>query len=338
MLDRLADSERHLRELLEALPAAIYTTDAEGRITFFNQAAVDLSGRTPELGSDSWCVTWRLFQTDGTPLPHDECPMAQALKQGRPIRGVEAVAERPDGTRVPFQPYPTPLRDGAGNIVGGVNMLIDISERKQAEQRQKVLIDELNHRVKNTLATVQSLARQTARNTESPRQFVETFEARLMGLARVHELLARSRWEGAALQTLIRDIVTPYVEDGRIRIEGPPVDLNPRSALATALAINELVTNACKYGALSRPAGTLSIAWTVRPASPGRVVDLDWQERGGPTVSPPSRRGFGTRLVERSIEADLSGHVDLRFEPDGLVCRMSIPLSANAPSDFAGHG
>ncbi|MGH7099858.1 MAG: PAS domain-containing protein, partial [Stellaceae bacterium] len=126
------EDARRLRELLEALPAAVYTTDAAGRLTYYNQAAVALAGRTPELGQQ-WCVTWRLYKPDGTPLPHEECPMAVALKENRPVRGVEAVAERPDGTRVPFMPYPTPLRDSTGALIGGVNMLVDLSEMKRAE-------------------------------------------------------------------------------------------------------------------------------------------------------------------------------------------------------------
>lgn len=131
--DELRASERRLREVIEALPAAVYTTDAEGRITSFNQAAVGFAGRVPELGTDSWCVSWKLFWPDGTPLPHDQCPMAIALKEGREIRGQEAVAERPDGTRVHFIPYPTPLRDALGKVVGAVNMLVDITARRQVE-------------------------------------------------------------------------------------------------------------------------------------------------------------------------------------------------------------
>src|SRR5260370_3242119 len=120
-------------ELLEALPVAVYTTDAQGRITFFNQAAADLWGHRPELGSDQWCGSWRLYWPDGRPLPHDQCPMAITLKEGRPVRGMEAIAERPDGTRVNFLPYPTPLRDASGRLVGAVNLLMDITERHQAE-------------------------------------------------------------------------------------------------------------------------------------------------------------------------------------------------------------
>lgn len=129
LVDR-AQAETSLRQrkqpshaLLDALPAAVYTTDAAGRITYYNQAAFDLAGRCPELGSDEWCVTWRLCRPDGTPLPHDQCPMAVALKENRPVRGEEAVAERPDGSRVWFIPYPTPLRDESGALVGGVTNL-----------------------------------------------------------------------------------------------------------------------------------------------------------------------------------------------------------------------
>ena len=188
MEDRIRESERHMRDLLEGLPAAVYTTDANGRITFFNKACIEMAGRTPQLG-DEWCVTWRLHTADGAPLPHDQCPMAVALKEDRPVRGAEAIAERPDGTFVPFIPYPTPLHDADGKLIGAINMLVDITERKQAENRQKTLIDELNHRVKNTLATVQSLAMQTARHSESLQDFTKRYEKRLLGLARAHDLL-----------------------------------------------------------------------------------------------------------------------------------------------------
>jgi|GEM_PF-350981 len=130
----LRESEERYRSVIQALPAAVYTTDAEGRITMFNDAAVELSGRVPEIGTDSWCVTWKLYHPDGTPMPHAECPMAMALDQGKPIRGYEAIAERPDGTRVSFVPYPTPLHDSSGKLVGAINMLMDISDRKQIEE------------------------------------------------------------------------------------------------------------------------------------------------------------------------------------------------------------
>jgi PAS domain S-box-containing protein len=138
-----AESEKRLHELLHALPAAIYTTDALGRITFYNEAAAALRGCRPVLGSDEWCGSWRLYWSDGTPLPHCECPMAMAIKQRRPITGMEAIAERPDGTRIPFMPFPSPLFDSSGEFIGAVNMLVDITERKRAEEAARLAEQEL---------------------------------------------------------------------------------------------------------------------------------------------------------------------------------------------------
>ena len=121
-----------LEAALEALPAPVYTADAEGFITFFNQACIGFTGRTPEVGKDRWCVTWKLYRSDGAPIAHEDCPMAVALRQGRPIRDVVALAERPDGTRVMFAPYPTPLVDEAGELAGAVNILIDVTDKRQA--------------------------------------------------------------------------------------------------------------------------------------------------------------------------------------------------------------
>ena len=137
MLDAAVRSARgpgtDLPEALDALPAAIYVTDAQGRVTYFNPACIGFAGRTPVVGEDRWCVTWKLYTDDGAFLPHDECPMAVAIRERRPVRGVEAIAERPDGTRVDFQPFPTPLFDDEGNFCGAVNMLVDISDRKRAD-------------------------------------------------------------------------------------------------------------------------------------------------------------------------------------------------------------
>jgi len=133
------DSERWWRTVANALPAAVYMTDRAGRIVFYNEAAADLWGCHPQVGKSEWCGSWRLYKPDGTPLPHDECPMAITLKTGTPVRGVEAVAERPDGTRIPFMPYPTPLYDAAGNLTGAVNMLIDLTDRAHALQLKQQL-------------------------------------------------------------------------------------------------------------------------------------------------------------------------------------------------------
>ncbi|MBO1540129.1 PAS domain S-box protein [Pseudomonas sp. OA65] len=329
MENQIRESERHMRNLLEALPAAVYTTDAEGRITFFNRAAVELSGRTPQL-DEMWCVTWKLFNTDGTALPHDQCPMAVALKENRPIRGVEAIAERPDGSRVPFTPFPTPLHDADGNLVGAINMLVDISERKQAENRQKTLIDELNHRVKNTLATVQSLAAQTARNAEDAKDGYRRFEARLLALSRAHDLLTKRHWGQTPLSTLAHEVLMPVFghEPGRVMIEGAAVDVGTRVALNLTMTLNELAINALKYGAMSVETGTLAVTWHLQAQADGTLLTLDWQERGGPPVAPPEREGLGSRLMKRCIERDLGGTFDLTYAPLGIGCRFSFLIGA----------
>ena len=326
--DRLRESERHLRNLLEAMPAAVYTTDAEGHITFFNRAAVEMAGQTPQPG-DLWCVTWRLFHPDGTPLPHDQCPMAIALKEDRPVRGTEAIAERPDGTRVPFIPYPTPLHDADGKLIGAINMLVDITERKQAENRQKTLIDELNHRVKNTLATVQSLAAQTARHATSADDLYRRLEARLLALSRAHDLLTQRHWEDAPLDLLVREVLFPISSDAaeRVQIEGNSLDVSTRVALNLTMVLNELATNAAKYGALSTHQGCVSVRWEKAPRQDGTSLVLEWREAGGPAVAPPMTRGLGSRLMERCIERDLGGTFALSFAPEGVACRISIPLS-----------
>lgn len=330
METRIRESEQHLRKLLEALPAAVYTTDAVGRITSFNRAAVDLAGRTPQLG-EMWCVTWRVLNADGSPLAHEDCPMAMALTQNRPIRGAEAIAERPDGTRVPFIPYPTPLHDADGALIGGINMLVDITERKQAENRQKTLVDELNHRVKNTLATVQSLASQTVRNAENSDDAYKRFEARLLALSRAHDLLTQRHWGATPLHVLAREVLMPVLghDASRIIIDGAAIEISTRVALNLTMTLNELAINALKYGAMSVETGTLSLTWGVQPHSSGSLLALEWREHDGPLVSQPKRRGLGLRLMERCIERDLGGKFDFLFQPEGVVCRISLLIGAD---------
>ena len=317
--EALRASEQRLNDLISALPAAVYTTDAQGRITFYNQAAVELAGREPKIGSDECCSAWRLHHPDGTPMRLDECPMAVALNKNRPINGVEAIAERPDGTHVPVMLYPTLLRDAAGALAGGVNMLIDITERKQAEQRQKLLVDELNHRVKNTLATVQSIAAQLLKGT-SDVELRETFDGRLVALSRTHDLLVRDSWEAASLRDLLLQEFEPYrfEEGARFVVEGPNLGLNPKAALTLGMAFHELTTNAAKYGALSRPAGQVRVTWEVLRASGPSALRLKWMETGGPPVKKRQHKGFGSTLIERGLSLELEGEVRVRLRSKRL--------------------
>jgi len=320
---RLENSEARLRELLDALPAAIYTTDSAGRITFYNRAAEAIAGRKPRIGEDDWCVSWRLYDTDGTPVPHESCPMAVTLQRAEPVRGAELIVERPDGGRVPILPYPELLRDAAGKVVGGVNMLVDISARKDAERRQQLLVNELNHRVKNTLATVQSIAAQTFRD-EADTPARRWFDDRLMALSRVHDILNREHWEGAALGDIVLQSVAPLGDPQRRRftIDGPELRIPPGMALSLAMALHELCTNAAKYGALSGRDGQVAIGWSARQDR----LQFRWQETGGPPVRPPAAKGFGARLIERGLARELGGSARLDFAPGGVVCEIDAPL------------
>lgn len=312
-------SERRFREMIDALPAAIYTTDAEGRVTHFNPAAVTLAGRVPELGADEWCVTWKLYHPDGTPMAHDQCPMARSLKEGRPIQGAEAIAERPDGTRVWFTPYPTPLRDDAGRITGAINMLVDITERKRAEQHMWLLTRELEHRVKNILTTAIALARLTKADTA--KDFAQVLIGRLQALATAQSLLAASRWHGASLQRLIEEEVGAFNVEDRVVISGPALEIAPDAAQTVALVLHELTTNASKHGALSRPTGRITVEWSLDREH----LSLHWREAGGPAVTRPAQMGFGSKLIETTLPA-LNGEIGYDWNMEGLACTVRIPV------------
>ena len=189
-----------------------------------------LWGHRPPLGTSEWCGSWKLFWPDGTPLPHDQCPMAVALKEDRAVRGTEAAAERPDGTRVPFIPYPTPIHDETGKLVGAVNMLVDITDRKHAEERQALLVRELHHRVKNTLATVQAIMGSTARAVDNIEDFKSALFGRIQSLSKTHLLLADDQ-RAVNFEHILRSELDAF-DDGsnkRIVLSGPEVPMSSQS-------------------------------------------------------------------------------------------------------------
>jgi PAS domain S-box-containing protein len=434
-------------QLLEALSAAVYTTDAEGRITFYNAAAAKLWGYEPELGA-LWCGSWRIYKPNGEVLPHDQCPMAIALREGRTVRGVDAIAERPDGTRVPFMPFPTPLFDADGKLTGAINLLVDLSEahgleqdrarlaaivecsddaivgktlmgvvtswntgaerifgyradeivgqhitkiippelhaeeedilgrlskgervehyetqriakdgrrvhtsltvspirdsrgaiigaskvgrditeRRRAEEMQRLLLNELHHRVKNTLATVDAIARQTLRRTSNSADFVASFSGRLKALARAHSLLTDATFQRAEIAELVRDQLTLGLQDdSRIRLSGPRASIAAQAYLHLALVLHELGTNARKYGALSNAKGAVSLEWSIESGEQ-RVLKFSWRETGGPEVRAPSRAGFGTMLIQQSLKSH-GGEAIITYAMSGLTCEISLPLA-----------
>jgi PAS domain S-box-containing protein len=315
---KLRNSEQQLADLLSSIPAAIYTTDAEGKITYFNQAAVDLAGRTPEVGSDEWCVTWKLYRPDGTPLPHDQCPMAVALREGRPIRNAEAIAERPDGSRVPFIPYPTPLHDSHGRIVGAVNMLVDVSERRQAETQQRVLFDELNHRVKNNMQMLQSILRMASERTSSHEasQALEEAGRRVAAMVAAQRVLyttaaATSFKARHFLGAVTGAVQQSFPREANIICEAGDIELSNDAAMPLALILSELLTNAMKHGMPAGGGGTVRVALKRDQESHLLLVEDDGP---GFVLSSVRQRCSGLQLVQ-GLARQLRGNLQVTRNP-----------------------
>lgn len=223
-----------------------------------------------------------------------------------------------------------PRRDEAGRIVRWYGTTEDIHEQKTAEDHLKLMVLELNHRVKNNLATVQALAVQTLRGSEETVAARETFLQRISALATAHDILTREQWTGAGMIEVAHGVLDALAgASGRIDIRGPTLRLDSRTALSLSMAFHELGTNALKYGALSNDTGRVDLSWSLGPDG---ELDITWTERGGPPVEAPTRRGFGSRLLERGVASELNGTVALRYERDGLVCAISARLAGSAPA------
>ena len=247
---------------------------------------------------------------------------------GRQIRvGLQRTPDAPLEERYLDFVY-QPIIEDDGSVSGVFVEGVDITEQVQAQDQQRLLLDELNHRVKNTLATVQSIAAQTARRADSPEDFRDKFEARLVALSQTHNLLNRSGWKRVSLGELLGQELAPYAAE-QIRVDGPVVDLSPRFAVALGLVFHELATNAAKYGALSAATGIVQVSWRLllQPDGERRLI-VHWREQGGPPVRAPIRRGFGSRLIETSLKGELGGASRMVFAPDGLDCRLDVSLTA----------
>jgi PAS domain S-box-containing protein len=322
-LEALRESEERLRAVFNssAVGVAILTPDA--RFIEANDAFSEISGYSGE----------ELRSRDSASLTHpDDCASMQAhidklLAGSASSFVIEKRYRRKDGSTIWVQNSVSLTHDDAGRPLHLVKLVQNITERKTAEKRQRLLVDELNHRVKNTLATVQSFAVQTLRSAPSIAEGRKAFEARLIALSKTHDVLTRQHWEGADVREVIDQAIAAYRGQsgaGRFRIDGPELILQPKAALALSLALHELATNAAKYGALSNHTGGIDIEWKVTPQP--RRFRLRWAETGGPKVEPPGRRGFGSRLVERGLSQDLAGDVRLDFATDGVMCSIDAPL------------
>ncbi|MDQ0511941.1 sensor histidine kinase [Ancylobacter amanitiformis] len=231
------------------------------------------------------------------------------------------------GTKRWYDLHIEPLRDLSGATIGLTGAAVDVTERKENEQHLRLLMRELTHRSKNLLAVIQAMARQTARHAGSIDEFVEIFSARLQALARSHDLLVQEGWHGASLNDMVRSQLGHHFDHERsqVTVSGPDIFLKPEAAQNIGLALHELSTNAAKYGALSVPGGQVAIRWARRVPEAGGGFELSWIEKGGPPVTPPRARGFGSLVIERNLARALDGKVDLEFDPAGLHCSVEVP-------------
>lgn len=240
---------------------------------------------------------------------------------GKPYQ-IEYRMMRGDGKVAWIATYGQPVRGATGDVIGVIGISQEITARKEAEQHQKLLINELNHRVKNTLAIVQAISHQSFASEGLSRDARASFEGRLSALSSAHNLLTEQNWEGASLRQVVRGGMAPYHMGDRLCMAGPDIPLAPKTAVSIAMAVHELATNAAKYGALSVPEGRVDVTWD---AVDDRLT-LVWSEREGPPVVAPTRRGFGSRMIERGLAAELGGTVKIAFEPEGVVCTVEAPL------------
>lgn len=316
--------EKNLRNLANTVPAFVWFAGPDSSVHYLNNRWYEYTGQTPEQAlPHGWLDAIHPDDRERTAEA-----WASACAEGM-LYEMENRYRRSDGLYRWYLSRAEPVRDETtGQILRWFGAGIDVDDQKRIEERQNLLIHELNHRVKNTLATVQSIAAQTLRNVPDPEHAKEAFEGRLIALSRAHDVLTRENWEGANLDEIVAQAIEPYRSYGesRLHLGGPFVRLSPRMALALAMAFQELATNAVKYGALSNATGEIWITWEVECGASPCVLRLRWEESGGPPVTPPTRRGFGTRLIERSLGPDLGGTIRVDFAPTGLVCTVAAPF------------
>lgn len=319
-IQALSDSEEQLRLIADATPALISYVDAGERYRFNNKAYEDWFGHSRDE------ITGKtLSEVLGEEAMTALRPHVDAALGGQTVSFSSQVPYRDGGTRYIEATY-IPARKRSGEVRGFYVFVTDISERKSFDEARTLLINELNHRVKNTLATVQSIAAQTLRNAGVDKPIREALESRLLSLAQAHDILTRENWSGANLRDVVSKALTPFRAEDRFTVAGPDVWLTPRAALAIALALHELATNAVKYGALSKQTGSVTLRWQTVLGTEGWTLTLRWTEQGGPPVKPPSRKGFGSRLIERGLAGDLGGEAKMDYRSTGLVCTIIASL------------
>lgn len=310
--------------ILHSTPDLVYVFDLQHRFIYANEALLTMWGKTWDEAIGKTCLELG-YEPWHAALHDDEIERVIATRE--PIRGDVPFPHQTLGMRI-YDYIFTPVIGPDGEVEAIAGSTRDITEREQHEQHMRLLINELNHRVKNTLAVVQSMTHQTLRDSQTPAAAQEKIESRLLALSEAHDILTRKNWQGADVKEIVRAATAPCDVGSRERFEaqGPAVELDPRRAVALAMALHELCTNAVKYGALSVPTGRVHIQWQLEGQEDAARLTLDWHEIGGPEVRAPERKGFGTRMIEQGLRHDLGGESRLVFDPGGVTCHIVMPL------------
>jgi two-component system, chemotaxis family, CheB/CheR fusion protein len=326
---QLNNEHARLAAIVNSSRDAIFGFSLDERITSWNASAERIFGLPAEQ------VVGQPLNMLLPPEPSEETRKF-FVSHERPTRLAEfdMTWVRPDGESVPLAISYSPVCDHDGAMFAGKLIARDVTERVRAARHTEMMIGELNHRVKNTLATVQAIAHQTIATAPDLPTFRESFLSRLLALSHTHNLLAQDAWLGAPLAGIINNELAPYrqdsdtrVNDARVRLQGNELSLTPKQALALSMAFHELATNAGKYGSLSVPEGRVTVTWATRMTDQHPWLHLQWTESGGPAVEPPTRRGFGSRLIDEGVPYELGGEVALEFPRNGVVCTIDVPLN-----------
>ena len=325
----ISERKRHeqarsrLAAIVESSQDAIIGHDLDGLVTSWNDGAERLLG-TP--AGTAMGRPMPALLRDALPL--DWPGMLALLGGGDHLSSLECAGTSETGQQIEAAVTVSPVRAGDGRLAGVSVVATDISARKAAERKAALLLSELDHRVKNILAIVSAVISQTLRTTTTPEAFAIEIGGRIQAIAKAHSLLTQSGVGEVSLRTILETELAPYDHSGgNLVVSGPDIALTPKAGLALAMALHELASNAAKYGALSTGAGRLTVEWEATDSGGAQTLALAWTETSGPAVSPPTRRGFGTTLIERSLAHELDAEVSREFLPGGLRCTVVVPLT-----------
>ncbi len=324
-------SEERFRQFAENLDKVVWMSDATlRRLTYVSRAYEVIWGRSRE---ELMREPERIIDAVH---PEDRAILSAAIERHRRGRRAEVTYRivRPDGAVRWIRDNSFPIRDASGRITRAAGIAEDVTEQRQAQTRQQLMMRELDHRVKNNLAVVMSIAQQTAASSDSMDEFISAFNGRLHSLSIAHELLAQSKWDGAGLEAMAGRIIEPHRGESpdRVALVGPPVLLAAEAAPPLSMVLHELTTNAAKHGALRVPEGRIEIRWSIRTGDGRPRLYLVWNERHGPAVTPPNGRGLGLAIVQGLVERQLRGTLRTELDPAGFRAELTVPLDAPVPS------